>query len=704
MVCVDAVSGESSTTDNCRASATTVSIAADRQSLLRYYNGRPQVLDHFYTANFSEIGCGSNGWWYEATIGEVLDHQQPGTTALYRFWNATAGDHFYTTDPNELKSGSGGYVAEGVLGYVFTSPTSGTVALHRWYNGDPNVIDHLYTTDPNERPGGYTYEGIVGFVYPGGRQFTCPRSDLTITEIEPVQAVYGVDLVLGKSTAYRVEVDASDCIAIGAAASGPIEVAVIQDGVTYTGQIAYSDFNIRGNGQCAAFVHVLAGTGPSRTGSTDIRAVADTNFAVNEGNWGNNELTRSVTVQRTPSLAIVYIPFGGCDGPTGSPSCYSPVFGASADAQRNDAFIRATFPLAEQGYSSTLAPSYLGSPIPFVGLYEDVLNIAAWGKRTNPLASKFVGIVPVNYFTYHGFGNNPGLTFLFGSSLVTENTYTTAAHELGHQFGLHRIVEEYRLADPGHPAPGYWVNGRKEFFANSSFCFMGRESNSDPLTSGESWIDVTDYMALMRAMVAGKDPASLMVTGFLNGDGTVELRPAFYLPNAVLSVPDPEGKYVIRARNFAGAPLSETAVSLPLIQILEPEGTQVAPRAPFVFTIAYPKESASVEIAEQSGKVLVTFVPSTKLLVDALRGIPDGAFQMNPIERRKALLNKVEALGQMIATGNTVGAAHALQQDVRQRIEDWIRPVYAATPLQLSRDELLRLVDELSERLLGGGR
>ena len=76
--------------------------AAEAQTIPmnRYYNGDPAVVDHFYTNDFLEIACGSNGWLYEATIGNLLSGPQAGAVALYRYWSPIIGDHFYTTNPS----------------------------------------------------------------------------------------------------------------------------------------------------------------------------------------------------------------------------------------------------------------------------------------------------------------------------------------------------------------------------------------------------------------------------------------------------------------------------------------------------------------------------------------------------------------------------------------------------------------------------
>jgi Repeat of unknown function (DUF5648) len=44
-----------------------------------------------------------NEYKYEGVQGYIYPQQQPGTTALHRYYNTVNGDHFYTTDPNEIR-------------------------------------------------------------------------------------------------------------------------------------------------------------------------------------------------------------------------------------------------------------------------------------------------------------------------------------------------------------------------------------------------------------------------------------------------------------------------------------------------------------------------------------------------------------------------------------------------------------------------
>ena len=122
----------------------------------RYQNGN----DHFYTTELTEIGVanvgmvGNHGYKYEGPGFRVLANQEEGAVALYRYWNPEVIDHFYTTNLTEInvtdvgKVGNYGYKLEGVLGYCFSIPTVGTMPLHQYYNRELN--DHFYTINFEE--------------------------------------------------------------------------------------------------------------------------------------------------------------------------------------------------------------------------------------------------------------------------------------------------------------------------------------------------------------------------------------------------------------------------------------------------------------------------------------------------------------------------------------------------------------------------
>ena len=132
--------------------------------LYRYWN--PDIADHFYTTNWSELGPGQYGWGYEGVQCYVATSQLAGLVPLYRYWNPDAGDHFYTTNWGELGNGAYGWGYEGIQCYVAPNAIPETVPLHRYWN--PDAGDHFYTTSWAELGNGaygWNYEGVQCYVW-----------------------------------------------------------------------------------------------------------------------------------------------------------------------------------------------------------------------------------------------------------------------------------------------------------------------------------------------------------------------------------------------------------------------------------------------------------------------------------------------------------------------------------------------------------
>jgi subtilisin family serine protease len=140
-------------------------MAAFTVPIYRYWN--PSVTDHYYSANYDDMGEGNLGWSIEKIAGFAFSSQRSGTVPLYRYWNPSWGDHFYTTNFNELGQGAQGWYFEGVQCYVYSQQQPGTVPLYRYWNS--SVGDHYYTTNFNELgygANGYTFEWIECYVLP----------------------------------------------------------------------------------------------------------------------------------------------------------------------------------------------------------------------------------------------------------------------------------------------------------------------------------------------------------------------------------------------------------------------------------------------------------------------------------------------------------------------------------------------------------
>lgn len=138
--------------------------AEPRAALYRYYNTGNG--DHFYTANWGELGPGGGGWTYEGVAGYALMVQSPGTVPLYRYYHSGTGDHFYTTNWSELGAGGGRWAYEGIAAYVPTTGGAGTAPFYRYSNTRNG--DHFYTTNWGELGSGggaWVYEGIACYLF-----------------------------------------------------------------------------------------------------------------------------------------------------------------------------------------------------------------------------------------------------------------------------------------------------------------------------------------------------------------------------------------------------------------------------------------------------------------------------------------------------------------------------------------------------------
>jgi hypothetical protein len=87
------------------------------------------------------------------------------------------------------------------------------------------------------------------------------------------------------------------------------------------------------------------------------------------------------------------------------------------------------------------------------------------------------------------------------------------------------------------------------------------------------------------------------------------------------------------------------------------------------------------------------------LLHDAVDSIPDYGFINNPEQRRKALHNKIDAVENMLAAGNFNGALEKLKHDIKPTMEKWLKDYTTETPLQLTKQQILHLIDQIIWRI-----
>jgi hypothetical protein len=113
--------------------------------------------NHFYTKSIIErdniINNLSHEWTYENIAYQVFEEPRAGTLPIYRFWNKKTGFHFYTQDEGEknniIATLSDTWNYEDVAYYTYSSEQPGTTAVYRFFNKIQG--NHFYTTSVTER-------------------------------------------------------------------------------------------------------------------------------------------------------------------------------------------------------------------------------------------------------------------------------------------------------------------------------------------------------------------------------------------------------------------------------------------------------------------------------------------------------------------------------------------------------------------------
>ena len=429
---------------------------------------------------------------------------------------------------------------------------------------------------------------------------------------------------------------------------------------------------------------------PSTPGPGILTVTVDASNSVAETDETDNRIELRVDVKPTRALSIAYVPV--------TRNILGPLYEFETTVDKSNEFIAATYPVAAVN-SGRQDATYEADALPVIGLHDDILKVGVWGCLAG--FEKAIGVVPSTYFPYHAKKKVNGVSFCnFSGGLVEEGYWTVAAHELGHMFGLRCDPEEYESDPPGILSNGFWVDRRIP--VSSVPCFMG--FSPDPRTLDTRWIDVDDYKALFRALRTDPvDPEALLVAALVHRDGTVDLRPWYFMPATTLTESVPGGNYAVRVTDAGGSVLWTVEVPVDFRMMVEPTGPEEVDVAPLLVTIPFPETAVEVQIA-RDGRVLAAVGPGPKLLVDAISAIPDFGFTKEPRERRNALLNKAEAIARMAAAhgkkDQTRGELMKLTRDLRERVESWLVDGYVkTTPLQVEKAEVLRVIDEAALRL-----
>jgi hypothetical protein len=181
-------------------------------------------------------------------------------------------------------------------------------------------------------------------------------------------------------------------------------------------------------------------------------------------------------------------------------------------------------------------------------------------------------------------------------------------------------------------------------------------------------------------------------------DGRFDLRPSYYVPEGSPTESE-EGNCQIRVLDAFGQVVSQLSFPVEFAIRVEPIGEFPTDSVPIVVKLGFPIDAEFVEIVKD-GQTITTVNILNKLLVDAVNAIPINAFVRDNTGRWKALTNKASAIEKQLKSGDIMGACQRLRHDLKKHVENWLKDgCQKATPLEMTKEELLLLIDKLIMRL-----
>ncbi|MCJ7646386.1 hypothetical protein MUO65_05745, partial [bacterium] len=237
----------------------------------------------------------------------------------------------------------------------------------------------------------------------------------------------------------------------------------------------------------------------------------------------------------------------------------------------------------------------------------------------------------------------------------------------------------------------------------NGICFMGYgpANGSETFKYGnrDVWIDDADYKKLFEVFRTNKtDPDILLVHGVISKEGTIHLGRQYMVKNGMTDYIIP-GNYSVELADFNGQVIANIPFLTGFYMYADPIGIIETDFAAFTLAIPYNTNVSKLQI-QYLGEKLLEINPNIKLLHHGVDSIPDYGFVKNPDERRNALHNKIDALEKMIEQGKFYDAIDKLKYDIQDKFRKWLVDGYQKeNPLQLSKEEIIALVEEIIKRL-----
>lgn len=423
-------------------------------------------------------------------------------------------------------------------------------------------------------------------------------------------------------------------------------------------------------------------------------------------------------IKKTKDLSISY--FGIDDVPW---DAYESTY------EMNDDFIQAIFPLT-LSYKGTLADYELHYDWNVVGSSGErgaayLSYLWGKGKQLYPNADKIVGIVPKGWIKEKLNRDTDGFSwFATDAVIVEEKVKTVVAHEIGHTFDLPGAaygnppfvcMEEYhdnceRFSDDGYNPYTKCPETDEDAEPMEYLNFMNRDALNDgfgcevggvkPHPRGR-WINHESYEYLWKQLrESDGDPEIVLVSGIISKQDSLALMNFLRLPEGSTSILIPSD-YSISELDANKGILFKAAFSL---QFGYPTDSAYIETdwAPFTLSIPY-VQGATKFVISNGESAFVEIEPLSTLLENAINSHPDNGFVKNPQQRRKALINKVQAFYSMLSEGDTTAAKNKLVNDILKHVKDWLIEDYPidslAIPIQVSKAEIIELINAMIPKI-----
>jgi hypothetical protein len=223
-----------------------------------------------------------------------------------------------------------------------------------------------------------------------------------------------------------------------------------------------------------------------------------------------------------------------------------------------------------------------------------------------------------------------------------------------------------------------------------------QETSSQPRPT---WVDNFHYDDLFsKSVTIAGDPEVLLVTGILYQNGTIDLQPWYHLPSGLPDTTTPGSEYEITAFDASGNAVAEVSFPVSFSVYFEPIGVQPTDSVPMVEALPYPTTAMSVAISH-NGQVITHVNVSSKLLSDAIRSIPNGAFRREANEHKQELLEKVREVERQLAAKDLRRAIADLRELHRELDRELLDEFPVASPLESTKTQILDLVRDQIKRL-----